>query len=84
MRDIHILQTTLLKKCPNIHKKRLQSLILATEPALNANAAAVTLAHNHPSGVAEPSQADKRITTKLVDTIQLIGCAGARSHRYWG
>ena len=34
MRDIHILQTTLLKKCPNIHKKRLQSLILATEAAL--------------------------------------------------
>ena len=29
--------------------------------ALSANAAAVILAHNHPSGVAEPSQADERI-----------------------
>ncbi len=40
--------------------------------ALNANAAAVILAHNHPSGIAEPSQADKQITSKLVDALALI------------
>lgn len=40
--------------------------------ALNANAAAVILAHNHPSGIAEPSRADKRITNRLVDALGLI------------
>lgn len=39
---------------------------------LNANAAAVIFAHNHPSGVPEPSQADKVITSKLVDALKLI------------
>lgn len=32
---------------------------------LNYNAAAVILSHNHPSGIPEPSQADKRITERL-------------------
>jgi DNA repair protein RadC len=36
------------------------------------NAAAVILAHNHPSGVAEPSQADCRITHRLQETLALI------------
>ena len=31
---------------------------------LNVNAAAVILFHNHPSGVAEPSEADRTITLK--------------------
>ncbi|MFZ3401714.1 Mov34/MPN/PAD-1 family protein, partial [Vibrio harveyi] len=35
--------------------------------ALAENAAAVILYHNHPSGVAEPSQADRRITHRLTD-----------------
>jgi DNA repair protein RadC len=39
---------------------------------LKANAAAVILAHNHPSGVAEPSQADKAITTRIKDALALI------------
>jgi DNA repair protein RadC len=33
--------------------------------ALHANAAAVILAHNHPSGQSEPSTADKRITERI-------------------
>lgn len=33
--------------------------------ALELNAAALVLAHNHPSGVAEPSKADKRITSDI-------------------
>lgn len=37
------------------------------------NAAAVILAHNHPSGVAEPSAADRAITRELRDALQLIG-----------
>ena len=40
--------------------------------ALTRNAAAVILAHNHPSGVCEPSQADERITRRLKDALQLI------------
>jgi DNA repair protein RadC len=40
--------------------------------ALAHNAAAVILAHNHPSGVAEPSQADMAITNRLKDALALI------------
>ncbi|AUI88920.1 hypothetical protein BS333_21305 (plasmid) [Vibrio azureus] len=36
------------------------------------NAAAVIFCHNHPSGIAEPSQADKRITRKLQDALSMI------------
>lgn len=39
---------------------------------LAANAAAVIFAHNHPSGVAEPSDADISITRKLCDALALI------------
>ena len=40
--------------------------------ALHHNAAAVILAHNHPSGVAEPSQADELITHRLKEALALI------------
>ena len=40
--------------------------------ALAINAAAVILAHNHPSGVAEPSQADERITSRLKSALELV------------
>jgi DNA repair protein RadC len=40
--------------------------------ALAINAAAVILAHNHPSGVAEPSQADERITQRLKSALDLV------------
>jgi len=40
--------------------------------ALAHNAAAVIFAHNHPSGVAEPSAADKRITERLVNALALL------------
>ena len=40
--------------------------------ALSVNAAAVILAHNHPSGVAEPSQADERITQRLKSALELV------------
>jgi DNA repair protein RadC len=40
--------------------------------ALAANAAAVILAHNHPSGVAEPSQADERITGRVKSALELV------------
>ena len=40
--------------------------------ALARNAAAVILAHNHPSGIAEPSQADELITGRLRDALALV------------
>ena len=40
--------------------------------ALAHQAAAVILAHNHPSGVAEPSQADEIITRRLKDALALV------------
>lgn len=40
--------------------------------SLQYNAAAVIFAHNHPSGVAEPSQADQHITRRLQDALALI------------
>lgn len=40
--------------------------------ALRHNAAAVIFAHNHPSGMAEPSQADIRITERLRAALALI------------
>jgi DNA repair protein RadC len=36
------------------------------------NAAAVILAHNHPSGVAEPSRADIQLTRRLTDALALV------------
>ena len=41
--------------------------------ALHHQAAAVVLAHNHPSGLAEPSAADVALTRSLVDALALVG-----------
>nr|WP_136252791.1 DNA repair protein RadC [Ningiella ruwaisensis] len=40
--------------------------------AMEDNAAAVILAHNHPSGRAEPSQSDIAITQKIKQAMQLV------------
>ncbi len=40
--------------------------------ALKRNSAAVILAHNHPSGVPEPSQADELITRRVKDALALV------------
>jgi DNA repair protein RadC len=40
--------------------------------ALALNAAALIFAHNHPSGIAEPSQADQHITIRLRDALALV------------
>lgn len=40
--------------------------------ALSHNAAAVILAHNHPSGIPEPSQADELITLRLRDALGIV------------
>lgn len=40
--------------------------------ALKFNAAAVVLAHNHPSGLTDPSEADRKITQRLKDALALV------------
>jgi DNA repair protein RadC len=45
---------------------------VVAQRALTLNAAAVIFAHNHPSGVAEPSAADRAITRRLCDALQLL------------
>ena len=45
---------------------------IIVEHVIKHHAAAVILCHNHPSGVAEPSYADKNITERLVKALKLI------------
>lgn len=45
---------------------------VVVQKALSINAGAVLLYHNHPSGIAEPSRADRAITEKLVSALALI------------
>lgn len=40
--------------------------------ALKHNSAALIIAHNHPSGIAEPSQADRNITSRLQEALSLV------------
>ncbi|MBN0988145.1 RadC family protein [Amphritea pacifica] len=40
--------------------------------ALSHNAAAMILAHNHPSGIAEPSMADQHITQRIKEALSLV------------
>ena len=40
--------------------------------ALQKNAAAVIVAHNHPSGIAEPSHADEMITQRVKEALSLV------------
>jgi DNA repair protein RadC len=42
--------------------------------ALKHNAAAVIFAHNHPSGIAEPSRADELLTQALKQALALVDC----------
>ena len=58
--------------------------------ALRHNAAALILAHNHPSGIPEPSQADIRLTKRVKDAAELLDIsvldhviiAGSSSHSF--
>jgi DNA repair protein RadC len=50
----------------NVHPREV------VKEALARNAAAVILAHNHPSGIAEPSQADELITRRLKEALALV------------
>lgn len=45
---------------------------VVVQRALEVNAAAVVFFHNHPSGVAEPSGADERLTRRLREALALV------------
>ncbi len=45
---------------------------VVVQQALTLNAAAVMFFHNHPSGVAEPSQADEAMTKRLKEALALV------------
>jgi len=45
---------------------------VVTKRALDLNAAAVIVTHQHPSGVAEPSEADRNITAKLAKALMTV------------
>lgn len=45
---------------------------VVVQQAMEANAAAMVFYHNHPSGVAEPSQADEMITRRLKEALALV------------
>lgn len=45
---------------------------VVVQRAMEINAAAVIFAHNHPSGIAEPSQADQSITRRLKEALSLV------------
>ena len=50
----------------NVHPREV------VKQALSRNAAAVIVAHNHPSGVAEPSVADQMVTQRLKQALSLV------------
>ena len=50
----------------NVHPREV------VKAALKHNASSAIFAHNHPSGVAEPSQADQRLTRRLQDALSLV------------
>lgn len=45
---------------------------VVVQRALDVNAAAIILAHNHPSGVAEPSHSDQALTRRLREALALV------------
>ena len=52
--------------CAQVHAREV------VKAALKCNAAAVIFSHNHPSGVAEPSRADIRLTESLKQALAMI------------
>ncbi|WP_159566837.1 RadC family protein [Budvicia diplopodorum] len=52
--------------CVEVHPREI------VREALKSNAASVILAHNHPSGVAEPSQADRSVTDQVLKACSVL------------
>ena len=66
------MSTTDVARRVRTHVRARPKLALAVKAALAANAASVILAHNHPSGLAEPSRADELLTRSLKDALAVV------------
>ena len=56
----------------NLFRGTIKAAHVHARKALEANAAAVILAHNHPNGVAEPSASDRSITKRIQEALQVF------------
>lgn len=65
MCDVHILHDLLKKQCPQIHQKRLNSLMVATEALLDGNQLSLTRLGRNISGAVAPKRNIKRIDRLL-------------------
>ena len=65
MRDIDILHDLLKKQCPQIHQKRLNSLMVATESLLDGNQLSLTQLGRNITGNVAPKHNIKRIDRLL-------------------
>ena len=61
---------TVARRCEGVGAGARRSQVI--KRALYHNAAAVVLAHNHPSGEVTPSKADRLITERLVQALGLV------------
>ena len=68
MRDITIIHDLLAKQCPNIHQKRLNSLMVATESLLDGNQLSLTELGRNISGSVSAKHNIKRIDRLLGNT----------------
>ena len=59
-------------RCSGARSTRLRSIRVSSCSVLELNAAAVVFAHQHPSGVSEPSSADRMLTQQLQAALALI------------
>jgi hypothetical protein len=65
MRDIHILHDLIKKQCPQIHQKRLNSLMVATESLLDGNQLSLTQLGRNIKGSVAAKHNIKRIDRLL-------------------
>lgn len=69
--DLHVAKTTQMTSSAVGHAQ--VSVRTLVEDALACDATAIVLVHNHPSGIAEPSQSDCDMTQVVVQTLQPLG-----------
>ncbi len=69
--DWHVMGTTHMTSVSSDHAA--VSLRKLAQDALACDAVAVVLVHNHPSGIAEPSEADRSLTTTVHQTLKPLG-----------
>jgi DNA repair protein RadC len=67
----HVVSTTHMTSVSSVHAA--VSMRKLAQDALACDAVAVVLVHNHPSGIAEPSEADRSLTQTVRQTLHPLG-----------